>query len=930
MKNLSFRAKLTLIVLPQLVVLLAFAGLVIKPRTDDASAAAHARLHAEVARETMNVIDALQEERGLSSWVMAGGGVDARELLRNARTATDGAVVELLERTDDDDDLGAIPAASNATTSLQTIAALRSEVDGGATAPDALFDRYTAVVDSLIAFNTVLVVDTEEQSLVGRGIAVSEFLAAKEQLGLLQGTVVRRLQASSLGVDDLAAIDSYLAAQRAHLQTFRSTTDPANVVRLEQIEASEIVRSAERVVATVRTAAREGTDAELTADEFWTNVKVQFDALDTLDDRNYDDYVAIAADIAASQRNEALLYTLVAATAVLGSIAGALLLGRSLNNRLASIAEQAHVISHERLPEVLEALRHPTAEALAEALPQVQADATDEIGTMADAFNVVLRTSVETSFNHAQERARTVTNMLLNLGRRNQSLIDRQLAIMDELESRHDDPDLLERLFRIDHLVTRMRRNAENLVVLAGEHQPRAWTEAVPMLDVLRAATGEVPDLDRIEINLAGGDDVEIAGPHAVTLSHLLAELVENAMAFSPPSTKVALSTDRVRGQLRVWVVDNGLGMEDEELAEANARLVAPPDIDVLTTDRIGFQVVGRLAQQLGVHVHLQANPEGGVAASVVLPAALFELPRREGPGMLVDERVLDLRDPAETESETEAETGTEAWTDTWTDDVAAEPLGATEAFAAGVGPANAEPDAIDESPPAPMPVAELEEASPFGSANGFERYDNADGTNGFRRVPMRRVPPPADVAARTPRVFQFEPDVPDGADELPVIDLRDGPAAPSVPFGVFRPDPAAPANRDHGQTPDGLPKRTPRALPTEADRSGNGHRDATGHHDDPVGMAADGGTPPPDTGGEQGAMWLTADGLVKRRPGGTMATNTRAAEADAGAFRRLPDAPRSNGEEEGRSRRRFADLSRLQSAVAAAREHETDTEGAP
>ncbi|MCC6434583.1 MAG: sensor histidine kinase [Acidimicrobiales bacterium] len=915
-KNLSFRAKLALIVLPQLAVLLAFSVLVVQPRAQEAREAEHAREHAIVARSAMNVIDALQAERGLASWVMVGGGRDVRELMANARAETDAARNAFSAlMSGDSRHLAGSPAGATGLAAMETLPTLRSEVDAATSAPDALFDRYTEVVDRLIEFNAELLGEASDARLIQRGTAITEFLAAKEQHGLLLGTVVRRLQTGSLTVDDLAYIDAQLAAEDAHVDAFTRASDAETVRRLEAIEDAPVVRTSDELIERVRRAARDNDAPDVTAAEWWNNVSVEFNALDTLDDKNFDDYVTTASDIATSQRNQALLYTVVTVAAVLGSMAGALLLGRSLNRRLASIAAQARTISHDRLPEVLEALRHPTPEALAEALPQVQTDATDEIGTMADAFNVVLRTSVETSLNHAEERARTVTNMLLNLGRRNQSLIDRQLSIMDELESTHDDPDLLERLFRIDHLVTRMRRNAENLVVLAGEHQPRSWTEAVPLLDVLRAATGEVPDLERIDIAVGQGDDIEVAGPHAVTLSHLLAELVENAMSFSPPSTKVALSTDRVRGELRVWVVDNGLGMEDWEVQEANERLASPPDIDVLTTDRIGFQVVGRLARQLGVEVQLQANPGGGVAAAVTLPSALFELPRRDAPALAGAVAFSSSAHSGGGGGDHDFRYGTAVHIDD--DDVidleGIERIGTNDHDGRG--------DAFHEAATHQDPLPDDRDGDdvelPFAGGRGVEAVDDESGRNGFRRVPLRRVAPPEGLPVRTPMLFQFEPGI---ADDVPVIDLRDAPEPPAT-FGRYRgedgpnQEPARDA-LDALDAPDALDGRrstTDRLADRDADRIPNGTV-----------------VEPSGTAGEQGsepATWVTADGLVKRRPGGTMAGNSRAAEADAGAFRRLPDPTEADGEET-RGRRRFADLSRLQSAVAAAREQDSDPEG--
>ncbi|MEZ5265851.1 MAG: ATP-binding protein, partial [Acidimicrobiales bacterium] len=239
-----------------------------------------------------------------------------------------------------------------------------------------------------------------------------------------------------------------------------------------------------------------------------------------------------------------------------------------------------------------------------------------------------------TGLEHAQRRAQTVNNMLVNLGRRNQALIDRQLQVMDRLESSVQDPDVLQGLFDVDHMVTRMRRNAENLLVLAGHQQARGWTAPVPLADVLQGAASESPDMTRVDIEVDPTHNIEMSGAYAVDVSHIVAELVENAIAYSSPATQVKVRTDRGnQGEIVVHVADSGVGMSGEDLTAANERLASPPDIDEIATDRVGFQVVGRLARRIGVGVELSDRTGGGVLASVTLPKALFAGEEREPAG---------------------------------------------------------------------------------------------------------------------------------------------------------------------------------------------------------------------------------------------------------------------------------------------------------
>jgi hypothetical protein len=217
--------------------------------------------------------------------------------------------------------------------------------------------------------------------------------------------------------------------------------------------------------------------------------------------------------------------------------------------------------------------------------------------------------------------------MLVNLARRNQSMLYRQLEIINQLEESERNPDALAELFRLDHLTTRVRRNAENLLVLSGEKPPRVWSQPVPLRDVVRAAIAETEDLDRVAFEIPEGPLVD--GASVTDVTHLLAELTENAVRFSPPDTAVTIRGRRDprggRGQL-ITVEDWGVGMDEADLAAANTLLAEPPEVDLSVSKRLGFHVVSRLAARHGIRVVLSPTPGSGVTASVALPGSLFEL----------------------------------------------------------------------------------------------------------------------------------------------------------------------------------------------------------------------------------------------------------------------------------------------------------------
>jgi signal transduction histidine kinase len=220
---------------------------------------------------------------------------------------------------------------------------------------------------------------------------------------------------------------------------------------------------------------------------------------------------------------------------------------------------------------------------------------------------------------------RFTSELLVNLARRNQSLLYRQLHVINQLEDQEEDPDALADLFHLDHLATRIRRNAESLLVLSGEQPPRVWSKPVPLLDVVRAAIAETDDLDRVVFNV--DERATVSGNAVADLTHMLAELVENAVHFSPPESSVSVRTRPHLQHSGGWVLtveDWGVGLPAEDLAAANELLAAPGDVDLSVSQRLGLHVIARLAQRHGVQVSLSPTPGGGITAVVVLPPDLF------------------------------------------------------------------------------------------------------------------------------------------------------------------------------------------------------------------------------------------------------------------------------------------------------------------
>jgi signal transduction histidine kinase len=390
-------------------------------------------------------------------------------------------------------------------------------------------------------------------------------------------------------------------------------------------------------------------------------------------------------------------------------------------------------------------------------------------------------------------RRRFAADLLVNLARRNQSMLYRQLDIINQLEDSEQDPDVLADLFTLDHLATRVRRNAESLLVLAGEQPPRTWSAPVPLRDAVRAAVAETEDLDRVEQHVDGRVGA-VLGHLVADLTHLLAELTENAVRFSPPDTSVTVRARRDArddtGRL-VTVEDWGVGMPPEDLAAANELLAGPHDVDVAAAQRLGFHVVSRLAARHGIQVTLTPTPGSGVTAVVALPGTLFAPPDTDTaftppagfPSPLAGRTAARPTVPPALSPTPFAPGPDGDWRGWWRPDADGAPS----------GPAPAAPDRRPR--PAPVPGPRVPDRSaPAGPAPAGPAHDRSapDRSAPDRSAPDRSAP---DRSA---------PDRPVPARSAP------GRPVPARVGGV--PAAAVPPRETAGTSPGGLRRRVPQA----------------------------------------------------------------------------------------------------------------------
>ena len=306
--------------------------------------------------------------------------------------------------------------------------------------------------------------------------------------------------------------------------------------------------------------------------------------------------------------------------AVAASLVISVRIGRGLVVELVSLRNSALEIARRKLPQAMRKLRAgEEIDVRAEAPPGPPAE--DETGQVAEALGTVHRAALRAAVERA-ELASGISGVFVNLARRSQVLVHRQLSLLDSMERRSDDPNELSDLFRLDHLTTRMRRHAESLIILSGAAPGRAWRMPVSLTNVVRAAVSEVEDYARVEVRQL--PEASVVGAAVADLTHLLAEIVENAAQFSPPHTRVRVTGEPVGNGYAVEVEDRGLGMGKETLAEANRRIEQSEALDLFDSDRLGLFVVSRLAARHGIKVHLRTSPYGGTTAVVLLPTALL------------------------------------------------------------------------------------------------------------------------------------------------------------------------------------------------------------------------------------------------------------------------------------------------------------------
>ncbi|MFD5180375.1 nitrate- and nitrite sensing domain-containing protein [Nocardia sp. NPDC058379] len=571
-----------------------------------------------VALAAQDLVHQVQRERGLSNGLLGG---DQRLVapVTEQRAGTDAALRNLAGIIAADP-----PGAGEVRSALGHLAGLpgvRSQIDTRTVSRPAAFQFYS---DSIDAMNRLaLGLDQARDPAVRHGLQALYALGdAKEFTARERGFLNGVFAAGEFGPGEYVQFLDIRAARNAALTQFDRDATPVQQDRLDAVMAGESATLAAESE-NVAIASTAGPLTQLVDPAvWWSRMTDVIDEQRVVQQTVGDDVRARAEDL---RRDAALIlagFALAALLAIAAEVALVFASIRAIVRPLARLAAEADDVASSRLPEVIAAWRG-SADSRPEPPAPVRTPpgASAEIGAVAGALDRVQSTAFDLASEQALVR-RNTTESMANLARRNQNLVRRQLGLISEFEREELDPKALSNLFELDHLATRMRRNAESLLVLVGEASPRRWAEPIALTDVIRAGLSEVDDYRRVVLRRV--DDIAIAGAVVSELAHVLAELIENGLAFSPPDLEVEVYGRKVAGGYLLAVVDHGVGMPADQLAEANARLRGEQDFIVASTRYLGHYVVGRLAGRLGIDVELNTSPVSGIVARLLLPPSIL------------------------------------------------------------------------------------------------------------------------------------------------------------------------------------------------------------------------------------------------------------------------------------------------------------------
>jgi len=681
-----------------------------------------------------DLVQELQTERGLTAGLL-GGNVGFRAELAPARKRVDdqrAKVEDLISSGGTAQD-----RVATAVSELDGLAGVRAGTDAGAADRAPTFTFYTGRIATLSSVDYGL--DSSADPALRRGVAALEALGdAKESTAQERAFLNGVFSASGFNRGEFLQFATMRSAKDAALASFTRYADDTQRKAKDYVLGTGAAQTAS-YFENVALNAGDGRNLQVNPQSWWSALTTVLDDMLQLQQHVGSVIQARAAVLqdAATRRMGLLVGAVI--ICFIGSVYLATVASRSIAAPLATLADEANRLAGERLPEAVRKAISGDDDTppLTVAVPP---GASDEVRRVADALDRVQATAYSLATEQAMLR-RSTTESLANLGRRNQNLLRRQLGFITSLEREESDPTGLANLFELDHLATRMRRNAESLLVLVGAASPRQWSDPLPIADVIRAAVSEVEEYRRVALRRV--DDALVAGAVVSGVAHMLAELVENGLAFSPPDADVEIQGRRIGDSYLIAITDQGIGMGRADLELANQRLRGEGDFITAPTRFLGHYVVGRLATDMDIDVQLAPSPVTGVTARIVLPPSIVastqavtgsgrpSRPSDEERLPVVDSpRALEASDPAATQVLTlpSAEQPT--------------------ALDSRIRPGTIEYVTVPGSPAVRRQPAEVEQPAAAGSPTA--RYEDAM-TTSTMGMDMYSFAPPPDESERTP-----------------------------------------------------------------------------------------------------------------------------------------------------------------------------------
>jgi HAMP domain-containing protein len=627
LRNAPIRTKLLVSLLGPLLVLAVLALVGIRQNQAESRQAGRSTAFARLAAGLAPLVHELQDERSLSvNYIDSGRTTWGRRLAEQRRTVDRVAATYRAnaQRLGADDQLLAEKIAYGLS-ELGRLAEQRDAIDGGRVdAAGKALDQYTDTISDLLDINSEIAPGSNNTQLL-KGVAASVALARAKDFADTQRSLMQNVYAAkAFEGGEYGRLASLVAGEAIYTAQFDSNATEGQHEFLEETVTGVEV---ERADSFVKRALDSPNARELGIDpQVWfDSMSAKLDRMRTVEERLSADVIATSSAIKQGADRRALLYSLLLGAALVLALVLALITARSLIRPMRRLEAAAEETAERRLPSVVQRLQEgEQVDLQAESAPPIEVRSKDEIGHLAEAFNSVHRVAVRVAGREAALR-RSVGDMFLNLARRSQSLIERQLEVIDELEASGTDADVRAGLGELDHLATRMRRNAENLIILSGSEPARRWRGPIELMQVVRASVDEVKEYTRVEVLQL--DQVQLAGHAAADVMHLLAELIENAVTFSAPGTTALVAGQPLPAGYLIEIEDQGLGMTDEQLVKVNQRLAKPPDIDFALAKMLGYFVVTQLAAKHGIKVQLRHSWYGGITALVLLPKRLIVTP---------------------------------------------------------------------------------------------------------------------------------------------------------------------------------------------------------------------------------------------------------------------------------------------------------------